>query len=69
MKGRIRIDMVVPDYYARFPKACMGGWGRQLMPTTPPAAPCLATPQAIRGMIFDSVRNHPLGWIWSAPPP
>ena len=27
LAGRIRIDSVVPDYYARFPKACMGGWG------------------------------------------
>jgi len=27
--GRIVIDAVVPDYYARFPKACVGGWGRR----------------------------------------
>ena len=24
------IDAVTPDYYARFPKACMGGWGQAL---------------------------------------
>ncbi len=29
--GKIRIDSVVPDYYARYPKACMGGWGRQIV--------------------------------------
>ncbi|MGA8301966.1 MAG: pyrroloquinoline quinone biosynthesis protein PqqE [Terriglobales bacterium] len=69
MKGRIRIDMVVPDYYARFPKACMGGWGRQLMLIDPAgrALPCHAA-GVIPGMIFDSVRNHPLGWIWSSSP-
>src|ERR1700693_1929818 len=27
--GRIVIDAVVPDYYARFPKPCVGGWGRR----------------------------------------
>src|SRR6202051_1821166 len=28
LRGQVRIDMVIPDYHARFPKACMGGWGR-----------------------------------------
>ena len=27
--GRIVIDAVVPDYFARFPKPCVGGWGRR----------------------------------------
>src|SRR5439155_3807776 len=31
LKGKIRIDSVVADYYARYPKPCMGGWGRQLL--------------------------------------
>ena len=31
LRGKVRIDMVIPDYHARFPKACMGGWGRQLL--------------------------------------
>ena len=35
LAGRIRIDSVVPDYYARYPKACMGGWGRRLMLINP----------------------------------
>ena len=30
-----RIDLVVPDYYAKYPKACAGGWGRKLMNVTP----------------------------------
>lgn len=67
MKGRVRIDMVVPDYYARFPKACMGGWGRRLMLIDPAgrALPCHAA-GVIPGMTFDSVRDHPLGWLWSS---
>ncbi|MET0380346.1 MAG: radical SAM protein, partial [Methyloceanibacter sp.] len=28
LKGVLTIDMVVPDYYAKRPKPCMGGWGK-----------------------------------------
>jgi PqqA peptide cyclase len=28
--GEIVIDAVVPDYHARLPKPCVGGWGRPL---------------------------------------
>ena len=35
LRGKVRIDMVVPDYHARFPKACMGGWGRQFLNVSP----------------------------------
>ena len=35
LKGVIVIDMVVPDYYAKFPKPCMGGWGRGIINVTP----------------------------------
>src|SRR3546814_8160719 len=31
LKGHLVIDYVVPDYYAKRPKACMGGWGRQFL--------------------------------------
>jgi len=65
LSGRIRIDCVVPDYYARYPKACMGGWGRRLMLINPSgeALPCHAA-GVIPGMQFDSVRKHSLDWIW-----
>src|SRR5450631_3456941 len=65
LAGRIRIDSVVPDYYARYPKACMGGWGRHLMLIDPSGQvlPCHAA-GVIPGMQFDSVREHPLQWIW-----
>ena len=33
--GRIVIDAVVPDYFARFPKPCVGGWGRRSLNVTP----------------------------------
>src|SRR5579863_793535 len=31
IKGKIRVEYVVPDSYAKFPKPCMGGWGRKLI--------------------------------------
>jgi len=65
LAGKIRIDSVVPDYYARYPKACMGGWGRRLMLIDPPgnALPCHAA-GVIPGLEFDNVRDQSLGWIW-----
>jgi pyrroloquinoline quinone biosynthesis protein E len=65
LKGRIRIDSVIPDYYAQFPKACMGGWGRRLMLIDPAgkAMPCHAA-GVIPGMVFDNVREHSLQTIW-----
>src|SRR5207302_9415506 len=33
--GRIVIDAVVPDYHARYPKPCVGGWGRRSLNVTP----------------------------------
>jgi PqqA peptide cyclase len=65
LEGRIRVDSVIPDYYARFPKACMGGWGRGLMLIDPTgkALPCHAA-GVIPGLQFDNVRNNSLTWIW-----
>ena len=63
--GRMRIDYVAPDYYARYPKACMGGWGQRLLLIDPAGQvlPCHAA-AVIPGMTFDSVRDHPLEWLW-----
>lgn len=65
LRGRMRIDYVAPDYYARYPKACMGGWGRRLILIDPAgqALPCHAA-AVIPGMTFDNVKNHSLDWIW-----
>ena len=64
--GKIRIDSVVPDYYAKYPKACMGGWGRQLILIDPAgrALPCHAA-GVIPGLKFDNVKEHSLEWIWT----
>ncbi len=65
LAGRIRVDSVVPDYYARFPKACMGGWGRRLMLINPggKVLPCHAA-EVIPGMTFENVRERTLEFIW-----
>jgi pyrroloquinoline quinone biosynthesis protein E len=65
LKGRIHIEFVVPDYYAKFPKPCMGGWGRKLMLITPSgdALPCHAA-QVIPGLTFENVKDHSLAEIW-----
>jgi len=67
LRGKVRIDSVIPDYHARFPKACMGGWGRQLMLIDPAgrALPCHAA-GVIPGMRFDNVRERSLDWIWQS---
>jgi pyrroloquinoline quinone biosynthesis protein E len=65
LAGRIRVDSVVPDYYARFPKACMGGWGRRLMLINPAGKvlPCHAA-EVIPGLEFENVRQQTLEFIW-----
>lgn len=66
LRGSIVIDYVVPDYYARVPKACMGGWGRQFLNVTPSGRvlPCHAA-ETIPELSFDSVREKSLGEIWA----
>jgi pyrroloquinoline quinone biosynthesis protein E len=65
LNGAMVIDYVVPDYYAKRPKACMGGWGRRFLNITPSGKvlPCHAA-ESIDGLIFDNVRNRPLSQIW-----
>ncbi len=68
LEGRMQIIYVIPDYYSRYPKPCMGGWGQQQLTVTPsgdalpcPAAHTLPLPRA-------SVREHSLAWIWEESP-
>jgi pyrroloquinoline quinone biosynthesis protein E len=65
LAGRIRIDSVVPDYYAKYPKACMGGWGRRLMLINPAGKvlPCHAA-EVLPDMSFENARDQTLEWIW-----
>jgi pyrroloquinoline quinone biosynthesis protein E len=65
LRGRIRIDFVLPDYYAKYPKPCMGGWGRQLMLIDPAGRvmPCHAA-MVIPGMEFENCEGNSLRTIW-----
>jgi len=67
--GRIVIDAVVPDYYAKYPKPCVGGWGRRSLNVTPSGRvlPCHAA-ESIPGLEFWSVRDHALEEIWTSSP-
>jgi pyrroloquinoline quinone biosynthesis protein E len=68
LQGRMDVIYVLPDYYSRYPKPCMGGWGRRQLTLTPngdalpcPAAHALPLPRA-------SVRESPLAQIWAESP-
>jgi pyrroloquinoline quinone biosynthesis protein E len=68
-RGRIVIDAVVPDYHARYPKPCAGGWARRSLNVTPAgkALPCHAA-ESITGLKFWNVRDHSLAEIWMNSP-
>jgi pyrroloquinoline quinone biosynthesis protein E len=68
-RGRIVIDAVVPDYFARYPKPCTGGWGRRSLNVTPSGKvlPCHAA-ESLPGLEFWNVRDHPLAAIWTDSP-
>ncbi|WP_439623662.1 pyrroloquinoline quinone biosynthesis protein PqqE [Shinella sp.] len=63
--GRMTIDFVPPDYYADYPKACMGGWGSTGINIAPDgtALPCHAA-ATIPGLRFDRVTDRSLAEIW-----
>ncbi len=66
LKGKLVIDAVVPDYYARRPKPCVGGWGRQSLNVTPQGKvlPCHAA-ETIKHLQFDYVTDRSLPDIWA----
>ena len=67
LTGKIKVEYVVPDYYAKYPKPCMGGWGRKLMLITPSgdALPCHAA-KVIPQMSFENVKDRSLREIWES---
>ncbi len=69
LKGRLVIDYVVPDYYARRPKACMGGWGQRILNIMPDGRvlPCHAA-ESIPELTFERVGDRPLIDIWRTSP-
>ncbi|WP_176600829.1 pyrroloquinoline quinone biosynthesis protein PqqE [Meridianimarinicoccus aquatilis] len=65
LRGVLAIDFVPPDYYADYPKACMGGWGSTGLNIAPDGKvlPCHAA-EIIPGMTFQNAAEVPLGEIW-----
>jgi pyrroloquinoline quinone biosynthesis protein E len=69
LRGILLIDFVTPDYYAEFPKPCMGGWAKDAFMITPDgtAMPCHAA-HTIPHLTFDNVMEKPLADIWQDSP-
>ncbi len=65
LQGVLVIDFVPPDYYAKYPKACMGGWGSVGLNVTPDGhvLPCHAA-ASINGLTFERVQDRRLKEIW-----
>jgi pyrroloquinoline quinone biosynthesis protein E len=68
LAGRMDVVYVLPDYYERYPKPCMGGWGARQLTVAPngdalpcPAAQTLPLPRA-------NVRDESLARIWTDSP-
>jgi PqqA peptide cyclase len=64
LKGVLAIDYVTPDYYAQFPKPCMGGWAKDVININPEGKvlPCHAAESL--PLTFDNVKDRPLSEIW-----
>lgn len=65
LRGILNIDFVAPDYYADYPKPCMGGWGADALVITPEGKvlPCHAA-ETITSLTFDLISEKALGDIW-----
>jgi pyrroloquinoline quinone biosynthesis protein E len=68
LRDRMDVIYVLPDYYSRYPKPCMGGWAARQLTVTPngdvlpcPAAQSLPLPRA-------SVRTDSVARIWADSP-
>jgi pyrroloquinoline quinone biosynthesis protein E len=68
LRDRMDVIYVVPDYYSRYPKPCMGGWAARQLTVTPngdvlpcPAAHALPLAKA-------SVRTESVARIWADSP-
>jgi pyrroloquinoline quinone biosynthesis protein E len=68
LRGRMQILYILPDYYERYPKPCMGGWASRQLVVAPngDALPCLAAHEL--PLPRASVREHSLAWIWEESP-
>ncbi|MDD7938936.1 pyrroloquinoline quinone biosynthesis protein PqqE [Actinomycetospora lutea] len=68
LRGRTDVIYVIPDYYSRYPKPCMGGWGSRQLVVGPEgnAWPCLSAHEL--PLPRANVREHDLPWIWRSSP-
>ncbi len=69
LAGKMRIEYVLPDYYAKYPKPCMGGWGRGLMLIDPAgrAMPCHSA-GVIPGLTLCNTAEQSIRSIWEDSP-
>ncbi|MEM8649244.1 MAG: pyrroloquinoline quinone biosynthesis protein PqqE [Pseudomonadota bacterium] len=65
LTGILTIDFVTPDYYADYPKPCMGGWANDAFVIVPNGEmlPCHAA-QTIKSLDFENVRSKSVSDIW-----
>lgn len=65
LQGQLVIDFVPPDYFADYPKACMGGWGSTGLNIAPDGKvlPCHAA-ETIPNLTFQTVQDASLRDIW-----
>lgn len=63
--GILAIDFVTPDYFAIYPKPCMGGWARDAFVVAPDGTvlPCHAA-GTIGGLTFERFGDKSLADIW-----
>lgn len=66
LRGIMNIDFVAPDYFAIYPKPCMGGWARDAFVVAPDGSvlPCHAA-QTIPGLCFDRYGDRTIKEIWT----
>lgn len=69
LRGILNIDFVPPDYFATYPKPCMGGWARDAFMVAPDGTvlPCHAA-QTIPSLVFERFGDRRLADIWTNSP-
>jgi pyrroloquinoline quinone biosynthesis protein E len=69
LAGQVEVVFVKPDYFGKWPRACMDGWARRFLVVSPEglALPCHAA-HTIPGLEFENVRDRPLSAIWGGSP-
>ncbi|RZS77762.1 pyrroloquinoline quinone biosynthesis protein E [Phyllobacterium myrsinacearum] len=69
LRGIMTIDFVTPDYFAVYPKPCMGGWARDAFMVAPDGTvlPCHAA-ASIKSLHFERFGAWSLSRIWHESP-